>query len=57
MVRETRIFEGARLMFRNFSGKESEFNQAGDRNFCVVLEAAEAEEMKKIGWNVKTGQR
>lgn len=52
-VRETRIIENARLMFKNFSGAESEYNQAGDRNFCVVLEPDVAEEMKAVGWNVK----
>lgn len=53
MVRETRIIEDARLMFKNFAGAESEYNAAGDRNFCVALEPDIAEEMRQVGWNVK----
>lgn len=52
-TRETRIIEDARLMFKNFSGAESEYNAAGDRNFCVVLDPDDAEDMKAAGWNVK----
>lgn len=52
-LKETRIIENARLMFKNFSGAESEYNAAGDRNFCVVLDPDVAEEMRAVGWNVK----
>ena len=49
------IKENARIIFRNFSGKESKFNREGNRNFCLVLDsAAEADEMMREGWNVKT---
>lgn len=43
----------AKLHFRNFSGKESEMNKLGDRNFCVELDPEIAKEMKLDGWNVK----
>lgn len=46
-------FEGARLMFRNFSGVERDYNRAGDRNFNVVLDNDTAEAMMKDGWAVK----
>lgn len=46
-------FEDAKIVFRNFSGKEGRFNRAGDRNFALLLEAADAEAMLADGWNVK----
>lgn len=45
--------EGATLIFRNFSGAETKFNDPGDRNFAIVLGKGQAEEMKQDGWNVK----
>ena len=45
--------ENARILFRNFAGKESKFNAKGKRNFCLLLDNDVAEELKDIGWNVK----
>ena len=47
------VIEGARIGFRNFSGKEGKFNPAGRRNFCVFLEDDLAKTLEKDGWNVR----
>lgn len=43
----------ARIFHRNFQGVESQYNDAGDRNFCVFLDDGVAEDMLSDGWNVK----
>ena len=45
--------EGVRIIFRNFSGKEGQYNREGDRNFGVLLDDKVAEAMAADGWNVK----
>lgn len=47
------VLEDVRILFRNFSGKEGQFNRAGQRNFNVLLPPEIAEKMLKDGWNVK----
>ncbi len=49
----TVLMEGVRIIFRNFEGKEGQYNKAGDRNFGVILPHDIAEAMLADGWNVK----
>lgn len=50
---KTFMVEDARLVFRNFSGKEGQYNREGDRNFSVILDPEIANVMLRDGWNVK----
>ena len=45
--------EGFQITFKNFSGRETNFNRAGNRNFSVVLDDETADQMKADGWNVR----
>jgi hypothetical protein len=47
------VMEGMRIVFRNFEGKEGQYNREGDRNFGVILPPDIAEAMLADGWNVK----
>ena len=46
--------ENARLIYRNFGGRQTTYNAAGDRNFAIVLEDPQLiADLRRDGWNVK----
>lgn len=47
------LMEDVRIIFRNFAGKEGQYNREGDRNFGVLLDVDVAERMAADGWNIK----
>lgn len=48
------LMEDMRIVFRNFAGKEGQYNREGDRNFAVLLDDPKwIKELEKKGWNIK----
>lgn len=45
--------ENAEIGFRNFSGRPTEYNAAGNRNFCVFFPVEQARQLEMDGWNIK----
>lgn len=52
-VTQNLIIQDAKLIFKNFSGKKTDYNLEGNRNFCVLLDDETAENLENDGWNVK----
>lgn len=53
MDRDTITLEDVQILFRNFEGRETEYNNPGNRNFCVLLNDDIGKAMQHDGWNVK----
>lgn len=53
MINSNIVIENAKIGFRNFGGKETMYNPAGKRNFCVFLEDELSKTLKDDGWNVR----
>lgn len=47
------VMEGVTIIFRNFEGKEGQYNRKGVRNFGVLLSDEVANAMAEDDWNVK----
>lgn len=45
--------ENAEIQFKNFSGKEKQFNAAGEKNFCVLFDVDIGTQLEKDGWNIR----
>lgn len=45
--------EDVKIVNKNFAGKRTDYNNAGNRNFCILLPDGLAEELMEEGWNVK----
>lgn len=53
-VKDRLNIENAKVIFRNFSGKQTQYNPEGNRNFCVILDDEKfAENLKEDGWNIR----
>jgi hypothetical protein len=48
------MIDDAKIKYKNFSGKGSDFNREGDRNFALIIPTQEmADELIERGWNVR----
>lgn len=51
--RETITLRDAPVIYKNFTGEKRQYNNEGNRNFCVMLSEADAMELHAAGWLVK----
>jgi hypothetical protein len=50
----TVLLEDHRIIYKNFTGKEGQYNREGERNFAVILEDDKlVKQLIEDGWNVK----
>lgn len=41
------------IIYRNFSGRPSQYNRDGDMKFSIVIDPENAQKLASYGWNVK----
>lgn len=47
------VIEGAQIIFRNFRGEVNAWNEKADRTFSVLIDPAQVDDLRALGWNVK----
>lgn len=47
------VIKDARMLFKNFSGVEKQYNLPGQRNFCAIIEPKLASILEADGWNIR----
>lgn len=52
-IKEKLTIMNARLVYKNFAGKATDYNAEGSRNFCVVFDDDAANELLEKGWPIK----
>lgn len=53
MAKQILRLEGTNLIFRNLSGKTSEYNKNGERITGVIIPPERVDELVAEGWNIK----
>jgi hypothetical protein len=52
-VNDELTFRDIRIIYRNFEGREGQYNAKGKRNFAIPLEEHQAVALHQAGWKVK----
>lgn len=54
IIRGAKVMPGSMdLIFRNFAGKKTDFNDEGNRNFCIKVDEADVEVLADANINIK----
>jgi hypothetical protein len=46
-------FENVRTLFRNLKGEQNAYNAPGKRNFSILIDPADVEDLVRQGWSVR----